>query len=61
MNLVTSDPDIQSLIPHRSPPLYLDRVLSLEGGRLVAERTFQPDEFPGHFPGRPLVPAGVMN
>lgn len=56
----TSYPDIQSLIPHRSPTLYLDRVLSLEGGRLVAERTFQPDEFPGHFPGRPLVPGVVM-
>lgn len=53
-------PPIESLIPHRPPTLYLDRVLSVEGARLVAERTFLPEEFPGHFPGRPIVPGLVM-
>lgn len=53
-------PPIEALVPHRPPTLYLDRVVSWEGGRLVAERDFHPEEFPGHFPGRPLVPGVVL-
>ena len=53
---------IKSLIPHREPFLFVDRVVEIEkGSRIVAERTFGPEEefFKGHFPGNPIVP-GVL-
>jgi 3-hydroxyacyl-[acyl-carrier-protein] dehydratase len=53
-------PHPQSLIPHRPPTLYVDRVVSVEGFRIVCERAFAPTEFPGHFPGRAIVPGVVM-
>src|SRR5438874_1520865 len=48
---------IESIIPHRDPFLFLDEVLELEPGRrVVARRRVRPDEwfFAGHFPGRPI-------
>ena len=53
---------IQELIPHRDPFLFVDRVLEWsEGERLVAETAFAEDApfFRGHFPGDPVVP-GVL-
>jgi 3-hydroxyacyl-[acyl-carrier-protein] dehydratase len=53
-------PHPASLIPHRAPTLYVDRVVSVEGFRIACARTFEPGEFPGHFPGRAIVPGVVM-
>ena len=53
---------IEKMIPHRAPFLFLDRVEELEPGvRCVARMLLDPENaiFAGHFPGRPVLP-GVL-
>ncbi len=54
-------PDVRSVIPHREPFLFIDRVVELTPTRIVATRLFRKDEpyFAGHFPQRAVVP-GVL-
>jgi 3-hydroxyacyl-[acyl-carrier-protein] dehydratase len=54
-------PDVRSVIPHREPFLFIDRVVELGENRIVATRLFRADEpfFAGHFPKRAVVP-GVL-
>jgi 3-hydroxymyristoyl/3-hydroxydecanoyl-(acyl carrier protein) dehydratase len=54
--------ELLSILPHRPPFLFVDRVMKLEPHKLiVAERALRPDEpqFIGHFPGRAIMP-GVL-
>jgi beta-hydroxyacyl-ACP dehydratase FabZ len=54
--------EIQRILPHRYPFLLVDRILSLEvGKRIVGLKnvTYNEPFFPGHFPGRPIMP-GVL-
>ena len=54
--------DLLSILPHRPPFIFVDRVTELElGRRILAERRLRPDEpqFVGHFPGRAIMP-GVL-
>src|ERR1051326_1503284 len=53
---------ILELLPHRYPFLLVDRVLECIPGksmRALKNVTYNEPFFPGHFPGRPLMP-GVM-
>jgi len=53
---------IRSLLPHRYPFLFIDRVLEIEAGkRIVALKnvTINEEFFSGHFPERPVMP-GVL-
>jgi 3-hydroxyacyl-[acyl-carrier-protein] dehydratase len=54
--------EILKRLPHRYPFLLVDRVLEIRSGesiRALKNVTYNEPFFPGHFPGRPLMP-GVM-
>ena len=54
--------EIMSVLPHAYPFLLVDRILEVEAGKRIVgikNVTYNEPFFPGHFPGRPIMP-GVL-
>ena len=53
--------EILSLLPHRPPFLWVDRILDCADDWIITEKDISPDLdlFCGHYPGNPIMP-GVL-
>ena len=55
--------EVEKLIPHRPPFLFVDEIVSHDGETLVAKRTLRADEdfYKGHYPGAPITPGVLLS
>jgi 3-hydroxyacyl-[acyl-carrier-protein] dehydratase len=54
--------EIMNILPHAYPFLLVDRIIEMEPGKRIVgikNVTYNEPFFPGHFPGRPIMP-GVL-
>jgi 3-hydroxyacyl-[acyl-carrier-protein] dehydratase len=57
-----NEADITSLIPHRPPFLWVDKVISCTETTIQTEKKFSKnlDIYEGHYPGNPLTPGVIL-
>jgi len=53
---------ITDLIPHRSPFLWVDKIISSEPDSITTEKLIDPDLelFKGHYPENPIMPGVIL-
>jgi 3-hydroxyacyl-[acyl-carrier-protein] dehydratase len=54
--------EIEQLIPHRAPFLFVDKIVTADEGHVTAAHVFGEGEFffKGHFPAYPVVPGVIL-
>lgn len=54
--------EILSLIPHREPFLWVDKIISASETEIVTEKKIQPELelFKGHYPDNPIMPGVIL-
>lgn len=62
MDFMSLTKDIENLLPHRKPFLFVDEIVSADSESVVATHTFTEEEFffKGHFPEYPVVPGVIL-